>query len=764
MAGSSTDWHKTACILCSVNCGIEVRLDGRRIERVRGDKAHPRSQGYTCEKALRLDHYQNGRDRLTSPLRRRADGTFEEIDWDTAIAEIAERLGARARHARRRVDLLLRRRRAGEPPRRRLRRARPASALGIDLHARTRSRRRRPASSGSTVSSSAGRAATPPATTSTPRSRCSSARTRGSRTASRAPARCCKAIANDPDAGARSSSTRAAPRPPSSPTSTSRCARAPTPGVSARCSRCSSRRTSSTATGSARSTPTARRAVATHLRDGADRRVLRVARRRRGGRARRRAAPRAAPSSVSIYEDLGIQQAPYSTLNSYLEKLIYLVTGNFAQARRDEHPLPVRQPRRRWQGRRRPAQRRSAGIASSPASSRARRSPTRSSPIIPIASGRCSSRARTRCTRCPTARACARRSRRSSCVVVIDVAMTETARAAALRAARRVAVREVGGDVLHARVPARTCSSCGAPILDPLPGTLPEPEIHRRLVRALGAYTDDDLAPLHAAAAAGPGRVRRRVPRRRWSSSRISRRSRRWCCTRRSVPTLGEGREGAAAVLWGSRRRALLAYPDSVSVQRARLRRAGDDAVRRDPATPSGVTFTVDDYDETWNRLDTPDGKRQPRASLTCSKSCRRCRRDGRRRRGLPVRALRRRAALVDREHDLPRSVVEEEGRRHRAAHEPARTRTQLGVGDGLARAGRDQARQRRGAGRDHRRDAARAREPAERPRPRLPRRDGDVAMHGVAAERAHRRRRPRLARRHALAQARRGAARTRLT
>ena len=39
--------------------------------RIRGDKAHPASQGYTCNKALRLDHYQNNRNRLTSPMRRR---------------------------------------------------------------------------------------------------------------------------------------------------------------------------------------------------------------------------------------------------------------------------------------------------------------------------------------------------------------------------------------------------------------------------------------------------------------------------------------------------------------------------------------------------------------------------------------------------------------------------------------------------------------------------------------------------------------------
>ena len=85
-------WHKTACVLCSNNCGIEVRIDDRQIVRVRGDKAHPSSKGYTCEKALRVNYYQNGRDRLTKPLKRLDDGTFEEIEWEIAIAEIAEKL------------------------------------------------------------------------------------------------------------------------------------------------------------------------------------------------------------------------------------------------------------------------------------------------------------------------------------------------------------------------------------------------------------------------------------------------------------------------------------------------------------------------------------------------------------------------------------------------------------------------------------------------------------------------------------------------
>ena len=94
MSGTG-EWKPTACILCECNCGLLAELGGeggRHLVRLRGDKRHPSSQGYTCEKAHALDHYQNGRDRLTTPLRRRADGTFEPIDWDTAIREVSARL------------------------------------------------------------------------------------------------------------------------------------------------------------------------------------------------------------------------------------------------------------------------------------------------------------------------------------------------------------------------------------------------------------------------------------------------------------------------------------------------------------------------------------------------------------------------------------------------------------------------------------------------------------------------------------------------
>jgi anaerobic selenocysteine-containing dehydrogenase len=89
---ASGTWHKTACNLCYVNCGIEVLVNDGHIEKVRGDRSSPKSQGYLCNKAARIPYYAHHKDRLTTPLRRRPDGGFDAITWDVAIAEIAERL------------------------------------------------------------------------------------------------------------------------------------------------------------------------------------------------------------------------------------------------------------------------------------------------------------------------------------------------------------------------------------------------------------------------------------------------------------------------------------------------------------------------------------------------------------------------------------------------------------------------------------------------------------------------------------------------
>ncbi len=86
---ASGEWQSTACILCSINCGLHVQVEDGHFVKIKGDKTNPRSKGYTCEKPARLDHYQNHGDRLSSPLRRRAGRNLRR-----------DRLGHRDRRSR----------------------------------------------------------------------------------------------------------------------------------------------------------------------------------------------------------------------------------------------------------------------------------------------------------------------------------------------------------------------------------------------------------------------------------------------------------------------------------------------------------------------------------------------------------------------------------------------------------------------------------------------------------------------------------------
>ncbi len=99
MNASETSWQKTACILCSRNCGLKVEIENGNFVRIRGDEDHPVSKGYICQKAARLEHYQQHGDRLTHPLKRQGDGSFTRVSWDEALDDIAQRLlQLRAKH------------------------------------------------------------------------------------------------------------------------------------------------------------------------------------------------------------------------------------------------------------------------------------------------------------------------------------------------------------------------------------------------------------------------------------------------------------------------------------------------------------------------------------------------------------------------------------------------------------------------------------------------------------------------------------------
>ena len=86
-----SEWQKTSCVLCFNNCGLEVITEGSKIIKVRGDKENPRSQGYLCRKGANIAYFQNNPERLRFPLKRVGDH-FERISWDKALDEIANKL------------------------------------------------------------------------------------------------------------------------------------------------------------------------------------------------------------------------------------------------------------------------------------------------------------------------------------------------------------------------------------------------------------------------------------------------------------------------------------------------------------------------------------------------------------------------------------------------------------------------------------------------------------------------------------------------
>jgi anaerobic selenocysteine-containing dehydrogenase len=598
----SESWKSTACILCNQVCGIEVQTEGRRLARIRGDRAHPASKGYTCEKALRVDHYQNGRDRLSSPLRRRPDGSFEEIDWDTAIREVAEKLAAvRDAHGGASIFYYGGGGQAnhlggayGRATRAALGSVFTSNALAQEktgefwvdgqLFGRPRCH-----TSGdfehAEVAVFVGK--NPWQSHGFPRARVT-----------------LKALSADPERALVVIDPRR--------TETAMMADyhlQVRPGTDAFCLSALlgvlvqedlvshtflAERTSGfeTLAAALRKVPVAEHAARAGVPESLVREVaLRLAR----------------AKSVATFEDLGVQQAPHSTLSSYLEKLLYLLTGNFGkQGGMNIHSRFASLGGGREGGRTSPVGGHRIITGLIPAN------------VIPdeILTDH---PARFRAMLVESANpahsiADSQRMRQAlsalDVLVVIDVAMTETARLAHYVLPVPSQYEKWEAAFFTLEFPENTFH-LRAPVLDPLPGTLPEPEIHRRLVRALGALRDEDLADLRAAAARIPAEGRGpfaeafyRVTAERPHLFPLAP----VVLYETLGPTLPEG-AAATAALWGAAH--LCAMSFGPSLQRAGFTgegpMLGEQLFEAMLTRRSGVTFTVDPYEETWRRMDTPD-------------------------------------------------------------------------------------------------------------------------------------------------------------
>ena len=225
--------------------------------------------------------------------------------------------------------------------------------------------------------------------------------------------------------------------------------------------------------------------------------------------------------------------------------------------------------------------------------------------------------------------------------VVIDVAMTETARLRRLRAAgRRRSSRSGSRTFFNLEFPRQRLPPPRARCSSRSPGTLPEPEIHRRLVRALGA--------LHRRRprAAARGRGRRAGPRSPTRSSTAIGRAARDLAPARAGRALRDARPDAAATApQRPRRCGALAQTCVLSVPRVgaarRLRRAATtlfDAMLTEPlgrhlhrrrlrrdvdaasTPPTGASTSC--IPELLDELGGLAGRRRRAAPTTRSRSC----------------------------------------------------------------------------------------------------------------------------------------------
>jgi anaerobic selenocysteine-containing dehydrogenase len=604
-------WNQTACILCSLNCGIEIQTggsDGRSIERIRGDKTHPSSQGYTCEKPQRLDSYQNTADRLTSPLRRRPDGTFEAIDWDTAISEIADKfLAIKSQHGGETILYY-----GGGGQGNHLGGSYSDStlkALGSKFRSNALAQEKtgefwvNGKMFGAGVHGDFEHCEVAVFIGKNPWQSHGFARARAT----------LRQIAKDP----KRSIVVIDPRR----SETAQMADyhlAIIPGTDAWC-------LAALVAILVQENLVARDWLAEHtngfelieqsfsnVRVSEFAEICGVPEDRLRETARRIAAA----ESVSMMEDLGMQMSVHSTLGSYLNRLIWVLTGNFGRKGTNYAMSPLIGLNASSKG---------SIVDKGSAGKTEKRSPVVGAKIITglipcnvipeeiltdhprryramlIESGN------------PVHSLADSQKMREALaalelVVVIDVAMTETARLAHYVLPAPTQYEKYEATYFSMEFPDNYFH-LRHPVFEPVGNTLPEPEIHARLVEALGAISADDLAPLRDAARKGRGAFARAFFTAMEGNPMIARLAP-VVLYRTLGPTLPDG-AGSAAILWGACHLFVRGNPEAA----ARAGFAGDpfsageklfDAVL---ASPSGVVFSKEEYDDSWKRVGHPGGR-----------------------------------------------------------------------------------------------------------------------------------------------------------
>ena len=307
--------------------------------------------------------------------------------------------------------------------------------------------------------------------------------------------------------------------------------------------------------------------------------------------------------SLATEEDLGIEMAPHSTLNSWLQRLLFLLTGNFGNE--GGMNIPTRLA---------PICGHSADGATEPVTGTPMLCGLVACAAIPDAidtdhpdrfRGMIVDSSNPVHT-LPDSKRFREAFAKLDCLVVIDVAMTETARQAHYILPASSQYEKPEATFFAGEMPSNYFH-IRQPIFEPLGDTLPEAEIYSRLVEAMGGEPDgvEELAE-----AANESREAFIETFTRLSSENPDLGAKLPTALYRSLgQSLGE--MGPAAIMFGSAMQASMRFPDAIraaGIKGDGLELANnlfDELIN----AKSGMIFSTSDYSTSFDRIKTPDGK-----------------------------------------------------------------------------------------------------------------------------------------------------------
>jgi len=87
---------ESTCTVCSVGCRVTLESSRDRLLRINGVDSDPVNWSWLCDAGRFSFEATNSKDRLTDPLHRRSDGSFDPIRWSEALAAVADVLASTA--------------------------------------------------------------------------------------------------------------------------------------------------------------------------------------------------------------------------------------------------------------------------------------------------------------------------------------------------------------------------------------------------------------------------------------------------------------------------------------------------------------------------------------------------------------------------------------------------------------------------------------------------------------------------------------------